>query len=82
MGKIQYCEGRSFEEVFKKFSPVISKLPGSCLSQSLRGIYWFGNLQQKLESKKATNSIQQAMAHTVWKNEEAENYFLSTSQGE
>ena len=42
MGKIQYCEGRSFEEVFKKFSPVISKLPGSCLSQSLRSRYLFG----------------------------------------
>ena len=69
MGKIQYFVGRSFEEVFK--------IQGVDI-----GLEDPGNLQQKLESKKATNSIQQAMAHTVWKNEEAENYFLSTSQGE
>ena len=37
---------------------------------------------RKILKQKPNSTLQQAMEHIVWKTEEAENFFISTSQGE
>ena len=84
MGKIRFCIVEVEWKIFVWIRVVTNLLVGPQLPnvQAADSRQLLEENDRKILKQKPNSTLQQAMEHIVWKTEEAENFFISTSQGE